>query len=276
MFGIAIGDRLFGSAPSHSHLSEIHESKDEPEQLASSAKTTLEEPQSSGTKAFNESGLIRTDTSYDLEQKRKDSIDSSEDNVDLEQKREDSIVSDGTDIPEYSFWISRDEEEHLAQRVGDAIWHIASLENPQQRSMDEDEAKVFEGEIVPSIPLSDYLCRLCTYINRLIPNGPNDWGVSPGMRSVILALVYIDRLVNKPDAIKVNRYNVHRICMAAVFVAAKYQEDEALPRKFLANVAGVSMKQLAQIETTFCCKMEFDFWVTKEEFVQTYCMLTHR
>lgn len=278
MLGISISNKLFGSASGRSHRdhpqpvqgedqtqsqgqSEAHVQETKVEFESSGRptnKTTLEEPQSSGTKEIIHSDA-HSDCAYDLEQKRKD-----------------SIVSDYSSDTG-SLWISSEDEERLAKTVGDSVWQIASLQKPQRRSM--DETKIFEGEIVPQISLGDYLCRLRKYINRLFPANTKastqetEWGVSPGMRSVIIALIYIDRLLEIPGGMNVSIYNIHRLSMAAVFVAAKYLEDDALPKRFLANVAGVSTKQLGQIETTFCCKIGFDLRVSEEEFIETYSMI---
>lgn len=249
MLGISISQKLFGSTSSQvGNANRSREVKSTSEERASN-KTTLEEPQSNGTSELKQ---IVDDASFEIEQKRKD-----------------SFVSDFSDE---SFWISTEAEERLTKVIGNSVWQIASLQQPQRRST--DETKIFEGEIIPQISLGDYLCRLRKYINRLFPVNTSEWGVSPGMRSVVIALIYIDRLLEKRDAVKVTQYNIHRLCMAAVFVAAKYLEDDALPKNFLSNVAGVNKKQLAQIETTFCCKVEFDLRVTEEDFIQTYTMVS--
>ena len=244
MLSISLGERLFGSTAAFTR-----EAKSE-DVGRTSVKTAVDEPQSSGLSE------VCLDVGYETE---------------VEQKRKDSFVSDFSD---HTFWISSEEEERLTQVVGGSVWQIACLERNQRRCKSAEEGKVFEGEIVPHISLGDYLCRLRKYINRLFPLNSAEWGVSPGMRSVIIAMIYIDRLLEKPSGVRVTQFNIHRLCMAAVFVAAKYLEDDALPKGFLANVAGVSKKQLAQIETTFCCKIEFDLRVTEEDFVQTYTMIS--
>lgn len=245
---LSFSDRLFGRSVEQNEIDQSRGAAENSESQLGKSQAKREEPQSSGTK--NLEPILSSP-------------------FEVEQKRRDSLTSELTDE---SFWLPDVEEEKLVKLVGSSIWQIA-LANPQKRRI--DEGKIFEGETIPHISLGDYLCRLRKYINKLFPSSKSAvWTVTPGMRSVVMALIYVDRLVEKEKGIEITCYNIHRLCMAAVFIAAKYLEDDALPKSFLSNVAGLSKKQLAKIETAFCCQVEFDLRVTEEDFIQTYSMIS--
>mmetsp|Transcript_2269 Transcript_2269/g.2571 ORF Transcript_2269/g.2571 Transcript_2269/m.2571 type:complete len:413 (-) Transcript_2269:902-2140(-) len=101
----------------------------------------------------------------------------------------------------------------------------------------------------------------------------DDSAMGRGLRCLLLALVYIDRIgVKHPNRFRLTTSSVHKIMLTAIYVAAKFTDDSLpCPHRFFAHVGGVSTRKLKKLESVFCQLIDFDFHVTDVEF-QALCM----
>ncbi|EZG44767.1 cyclin, partial [Gregarina niphandrodes] len=58
----------------------------------------------------------------------------------------------------------------------------------------------------------------------------------------ILALVYLDRLQELHDSVRVNCFNVHRLFLVALLVAVKFFDDVSFTNEYYAKVGGIGTK----------------------------------
>jgi hypothetical protein len=109
----------------------------------------------------------------------------------------------------------------------------------------------FYSKQPPPISLEDYLMR----IHRFCPMST----------AVYLSTsVYIHRLAVEERAIPVTRRNSHRLLLAGLRVAMKALEDQSYPHRRFSKVGGVSERELARLEISFCFLTNFDLRTTKE------------
>lgn len=92
----------------------------------------------------------------------------------------------------------------LLQRVAESN-DLNSQFQPQKFS-------VFRGLTRPTISIQSYLERIFKYAN-----------CSPS--SFIVAYVYLDRFAQKQPSLPLNSFNVHRLLITSVMVAAKFMDD---------------------------------------------------
>jgi hypothetical protein len=71
---------------------------------------------------------------------------------------------------------------------------------------------VFQGLTRPNISIQNYLERIFKYAN-----------CSPSC--IIVAYVYLDRFTQKQPSLSINSFNVHRLLITSVMVAAKFMDD---------------------------------------------------
>ncbi len=81
--------------------------------------------------------------------------------------------------------------------------------------VDEDEdlcESVFNSASEPTISITDFLRRLHKYTHF-------------SAECLIIAVIYIDRYNLSNSTFSLNRLNIHKLVLAAVLLAAKYQDD---------------------------------------------------
>ncbi|KAF2077618.1 hypothetical protein CYY_001081 [Polysphondylium violaceum] len=89
------------------------------------------------------------------------------------------------------------------------------------------------------------------YISRIIKYSPCS------KECFIIILMYIDRLIQKRNFI-VNSYNIHRILITSVLIAAKYLDDIFYNNQFYSQVGGVTVKEINIMELDFLKLLSFD------------------
>jgi hypothetical protein len=76
----------------------------------------------------------------------------------------------------------------------------------------QQKISVFQGLTRPNISIQNYLERIFKYAN-----------CSPSC--IIVAYVYLDRFTQKQPSLAINSFNVHRLLITSVMVAAKFMDD---------------------------------------------------
>lgn len=92
----------------------------------------------------------------------------------------------------------------LVQRVAES--------NDLNSQFQIQKVSVFHGLTRPTISIQSYLERIFKYAN-----------CSPSC--LIVAYVYLDRFTQKQPSLPINSFNVHRLLITSVMVAAKFMDD---------------------------------------------------
>lgn len=83
----------------------------------------------------------------------------------------------------------------------------------------------------------------------------------------ILALIYIDRLIQRNNFILTD-LNVHRVCITAILLAAKFFDDAYYNNAYYAKVGGVLVSEMNGLEVEFLFRINFSLHVTPELFIK--------
>lgn len=92
----------------------------------------------------------------------------------------------------------------LLQRVAES--------NDLNPRLQPQKISVFHGLTRPNISIQSYLERIFKYAN-----------CSPSC--FVVAYVYLDRFAQRQAALPINSFNVHRLLITSVMVAAKFMDD---------------------------------------------------
>jgi hypothetical protein len=111
----------------------------------------------------------------------------------------------------------------------------------------------FNGVKPPPITLPDYIERIRTYIPCSV-------------ECYVLALVYIDRILQRHEGFQVTYLNVHRLFITAIVVATKFQDDKYFSNAYYSRVGGVAVNELNMLEVRFLRLIGFNLCVTPEEY----------
>lgn len=116
---------------------------------------------------------------------------------------------------------------------------------------------LFHGLRPPLISVRKYLERIYKYTN-----------CSPSC--FVVAYVYIDRLVHRQPDQPVTSFNVHRLLITSVMLAAKCLDDVHYNNAFYARVGGISNPELNRLEMDLLFRLDFRVQVTLQIF-ESYC-----
>ena len=114
---------------------------------------------------------------------------------------------------------------------------------------------LFYLEKLPNISLGDYILHLMKYNNISIS-------------TLILAVIYIDKFCDKYKYV-LTMHNIYRIILISIFISIKYNEDMFVSANIYAQIAGVRIEDLLNLEYNMCVALEFGFYV-KEDLYQQY------
>lgn len=84
--------------------------------------------------------------------------------------------------------------------------------------------------------------------------------------SLIFSMIYIDRLSAMDRRYMVTSYNVHRLVLTSILVAAKFNDDIHFKNSHYSNVGGISIKEMNSLERIFLHRLKFDLHVGKKLF----------
>ncbi|GAV61597.1 Cyclin domain-containing protein [Cephalotus follicularis] len=137
----------------------------------------------------------------------------------------------------------------LLQRVAES--------NDLNRLFQPQKISVFHGLTRPSISIRSYLERILKYAN-----------CSPSC--FIVAYVYLDRFAQRQPSLPITTFNVHRLLITSVLVAAKFMDDMYYNNAYYAKVGGISTIEMNFLEVDFLFGLGFQLNVTPNTF-HTYC-----
>ena len=115
--------------------------------------------------------------------------------------------------------------------------------------------KPFLSKNIPQISIKDYLERLYkhTKIN---------------CSTIILILIYIDRIFNI-QKFKLTHFNIHKLILASMIIANKFNEEEQYTTKFYSKLGGVPIAEITFLEYNFFFLLNFNLFV-KDELYKKY------
>eukprot|EP00465_Bigelowiella_longifila_P001814 CAMPEP_0185253778 /NCGR_PEP_ID=MMETSP1359-20130426/2380_1 /TAXON_ID=552665 /ORGANISM="Bigelowiella longifila, Strain CCMP242" /LENGTH=336 /DNA_ID=CAMNT_0027836199 /DNA_START=46 /DNA_END=1056 /DNA_ORIENTATION=- len=118
----------------------------------------------------------------------------------------------------------------------------------------------FQATNRPQISIQGYVSRIAKYSQC-------------NSQSFILALIYIDRLIQRNPSFLITSLNAHRLFVTAIVVAAKFSSDFFFKNSFYAKVGGISTPELNELELEFLFRIHFVLFVKEETFKQYHAHL---
>ena len=106
----------------------------------------------------------------------------------------------------------------------------------------------FNSIMIPRISIYSYLERIHDY---------SDCSDS----CYVIAAIYIDRVVSFNPSFIVNKRNVHKLLLASILIAVKYQDDAYENNESYSMIGGVSLNELNDLELTIIRVMNSNIFV---------------
>ena len=138
--------------------------------------------------------------------------------------------------------------------ISDLLNNICEENENKTQNISLINIKQFMTKVIPSISIEDYMMNLFIYtkINE---------------STIILILIYIDRFCNLNN-VSLSYYNIHKIILAAMISAIKYNEDNIYSMNFYAKLGGISTVELNLLEYKFLTMIHFSVFVEEELFTK--------
>jgi hypothetical protein len=118
----------------------------------------------------------------------------------------------------------------------------------------------FHSVRAPAISIKDYLLRIAKY-------------AACSGECFVLALVYIDRIIQNNPTFIVNSLNIHRLLITGVMLAAKFYDDQYYNNAYFGKVGGVPCGEMNSLEVEFLFMCNFSFAVPPQQYEQYYTEL---
>jgi len=126
----------------------------------------------------------------------------------------------------------------------DAVNHDTGLR------ADDPAYAAFANE--PQVPMATYIKRM----TKLVKISKED---------VLLALIYLERLLASNPALQVTNLNCHRLFLVSAMLATKFLHDIPLSNKYWSQVSGTfTLAQMNKMEGEFLALLKFDLNTDKD------------
>jgi hypothetical protein len=131
------------------------------------------------------------------------------------------------------------------------------VRNDRRASTVKADVTKFHALRPPAITIKDYLIRIAKY-------------AACSGECFVLALVYIDRIIQSNPTFVINSLNIHRLLITSVMLAAKFFDDQYFNNAYYAKVGGVPCAEMNSLEVEFLFMTNFTLFVTTDTYNQ-YC-----
>mmetsp|Transcript_927 Transcript_927/g.2561 ORF Transcript_927/g.2561 Transcript_927/m.2561 type:complete len:240 (+) Transcript_927:281-1000(+) len=119
----------------------------------------------------------------------------------------------------------------------------------------------FHSSKPPAITISNYLVdRILKYAN-----------VSE--ETIILALIYMDLVVQYNPEFVITSLNIHRLLITSVMLASKFFDDLYYNNAYYARVGGISNSEVNNLEMEMLRMISFSLYVSPEQYERYRCSL---
>ncbi|KAH9607471.1 hypothetical protein KSS87_019368 [Heliosperma pusillum] len=142
------------------------------------------------------------------------------------------------------------------------LQRVAESNDIHTLSIIPQKVSVFHGLTPPTISIPCYLERIFKYAN-----------CSPCC--FVVAYVYLDRFTQRQPLLLLNSFNIHRLLITSIMVAAKFMDDLYYNNAYYAKIGGISTTEMNFLEMDFLFGLGFHLNVTPTTF-HTYCSYLQR
>ena len=112
---------------------------------------------------------------------------------------------------------------------------------------------IFDARQVPSITIEAYVMRM----KELVVCSESCY---------IIALLYLDLIVQKHKSFRITRYNIHRLYLTSMVVTVKFYEDEYYDNIYWSYVGGIACEEMNVLEKEMLLLLDFNLTISKDNY----------
>lgn len=138
---------------------------------------------------------------------------------------------------------------------------LATLKLSRNVEQTRKAVTVFHSSAVPPVGIDRYLARLASTFRC-------------SEATFVAALILADRLLAYDGGrLPLTALNVHRVFLASLVAAVKFNEDRVYSNAHYAKAGGVHVKEVNRLERVLLSTLDFNLRVTAEEYARTEATL---
>jgi len=156
--------------------------------------------------------------------------------------------------------ISEDIKIHIIKSISKNLKEIIK-ENIKNKQILFIKNDIFYYKHIPTITIEDYIKRIykCTKMN---------------LSSLINSIIYIDTFCEMNKYV-LSMHNIHRMLLTSCLLSIKFNEDVNVNTKYYAEVAGIPVQDLNNLEFYFIVKIRFslfvDYFIYNQKYFEYFC-----
>jgi len=155
--------------------------------------------------------------------------------------------------------ISEDIKIHIIKSISKNLKEIIK-ENIKNKQILFIKNDIFYYKHIPTITIEDYIKRIykCTKMN---------------LSSLINSIIYIDTFCEMNKYV-LSMHNIHRMLLTSCLLSIKFNEDVNVNTKYYAEVAGIPVQDLNNLEFYFIVKIRFSLFVNYyiyQKYFEYFC-----
>ena len=137
--------------------------------------------------------------------------------------------------------------KQISKSISIILKKIIEINSKKNDNLTND---IFNTISIPEISIYDYIIRIISYSNC-------DENI------LISSLVYFDKIGKIK---KITYSNVYKILFTSILLSLKYNEDEIFNNDYYSEIAGVSKRELKQMEYEYFVLLNFNLHIEEELF----------
>ena len=174
-----------------------------------------------------------------------------EDSISI-NKKEESFYKCASSEKNFPIYISKDLKKRIIKSIAQNLKAIMkeNIQNNQMQFIIKSD--IFYLNYFPRISIEDYINRIykCSKMN---------------ISTLIISIIYIDRFCEENSYV-LSLNNFHRIFLTACLLSIKFNEDNNLNTQYYANIAGVHVHDLNNLECYLFIKLKFSLFVEYDSY----------
>jgi len=165
---------------------------------------------------------------------------------------------------------------HFVEDIADQLESVTCLNNIFFKlDAQDDVLRKFRAAALPAFPLRVYLSRLVSHLDRWKSEESETTASDLGVRSLVVALVYVDRIHRIHPKSRICSWNVHRLLLVGMLLCTKITEDRPISNDFWAKVGGVSLQELNSLEMKMCRLLGYRLHVSSDIYENCIEKINH-
>jgi hypothetical protein len=151
----------------------------------------------------------------------------------------------------------------INKKIEDAEKNTITEEQEINRKDQSNVYNIYRSIKIPGLTISKYLVRLVSFCDC-------------SSNCYVVTLIYIDKIIKKHSEIVFDSFTSHRLLLSCLIIAIKYLDDDHYENKRYADIFGLRLLELNNLERLTLQILEYNMFVSYDEFNKYSCYIYYK